>query len=416
MGSFTLAEAQAEEQDREAIRWGKVMLLVALLPLFGEVFHYVKGLPALWALSKAFPVLSLPLAIFIFRSERPPATRQMLVTLLYLVLVSSFMGIASFDQNFFLGLTAQVKLIPMLYFFSFLGLLRWQQPSMKELQASVLICAALTFITLILLWIFVPDSSYSTHYNIGDSPIFSIDDRGYRIRMPMYFGTVGLIYCFRLFFAEKRIYLKILWFLLVAGGITVVIQAVRNRSLVLTLVVLVSLIALRKTTPTIRVALLVIIPLAVLALFQIPYVASVLRTDQVRSATTAKAIAFLGTSPWNWLFGMGTITGLDQGGLLRFFSHFFFLADITWLGIVFEFGIVGALLILALPVRALVLGHNINPGKYEIFIATMKDAVLYCLIISPLYSMTLAPGEYIIMLAMIVYARERPECGVVQRT
>lgn len=37
-----------------------VCWLFALLPLFGQTFHYLSALPPLWALSKAFPVLSLP--------------------------------------------------------------------------------------------------------------------------------------------------------------------------------------------------------------------------------------------------------------------------------------------------------------------------------------------------------------------
>jgi hypothetical protein len=43
-----------------ALRWTRVAPLVALLPLFGQTFHYMKALPPLWALSKAFPCWHCP--------------------------------------------------------------------------------------------------------------------------------------------------------------------------------------------------------------------------------------------------------------------------------------------------------------------------------------------------------------------
>ncbi|MDR3397386.1 MAG: hypothetical protein P4M06_07465, partial [Pandoraea sp.] len=50
--------------------------LVLLLPLFGQTFHYITALYPLWALSKAFPILTLPLVLRLGSQPRFPMTRQ----------------------------------------------------------------------------------------------------------------------------------------------------------------------------------------------------------------------------------------------------------------------------------------------------------------------------------------------------
>ena len=207
-------------------------LLLLLLPLFGQSFHYVKALPPLWALSKAFPVISLPLALVLFRGSRPVASRQILLSFLWLLLLPSFVAIFTFQQDFFTGITAQVKLLPLLYFFSFLGLLRWLKPTSSELTTGFLSCALMTFVLLLLLWLAAPESWYSTTYKIGDAPLLSVDSRGHRIRMPMYFAMIGLFYCFRRMLTGGGRIPRPAWFALYAAGAAAVIGIVRTRSMV----------------------------------------------------------------------------------------------------------------------------------------------------------------------------------------
>ena len=103
-----------------------------------------------------------------------------------------------------------------------------------------------------------------------------------------------------------------------------------------------------------------------------------------RWISSQKAIAFLGTSAWRWLFGVGTISPIDPAGLMTWFSHFFFLADITWLGVVFEFGLLGAALILGIAVRALLLlarARKLEGGGF--FLGALSDYLIYAVLISP---------------------------------
>ncbi len=390
------------------IRWRYVLVLLPLLPLFGESFHYVKGLYFLWALSKVFPLLSLPLALVLFRGERPPVARQLLLSLLWLVLVPSFTAVFSFQQDFFTGLTAQVKLLPLLYFFSFLGLLRWLKPSSSELATGFLICSGVTFALLLGFWVAAPQSWYSTTYQIGDSPIFSVDSRGDRIRMPMYFGTIGLFYCFRRFLFGQGLARRTFWLLSAAAGFALVLEAVRTRATVLGLAAMAALNALRYARPRTRAVVALLIPILLLLLFTVPYLRTAFATDpesgfDIRWTTISEALDFLGTNPLRWILGVGTISSLDPGGMIAYFNHFFFLADISWLGVIFEFGLIGALLFLLLPARGLLLFHQLDIPRSNAFLGSLQDYLLYILLISPLVAPTLAPGEFAIILALLVY-------------
>lgn len=399
-------DATEDEPIRPPLRWRQMAVLLLLLPMFGQSFFYVKALPPMWALSKAFPILSLPLALLLFRGERPPFTRQLVLSLLWLVLVPSFAAIFTFQQDFFTGLTAQVKLLPLLYFFSFLGLLRWLKPTAREILVGFVICAAITFILLTVFTVFVPQRYYSGTYVIGDAPFFSSDNRGNRIRMPMFFGIAGIFYWYRRFLQRYRP----VWLVLAGIGFGLVMGVVRTRAMVLGLAGVLAWTSFKTARPAMRVALLLLIPALLFAMSQASYVGSVFSTSEssgidVRLVTINEAMDFLGTSPVRWLFGVGTISPLDPAGLITYFNHFFFLADITWLGVVFEFGIIGAILILMMPVRGLMLPYN--PGTDgNPFLAGLKDYLLYTILISPLYPLTLSPGEITAIMAILVYLRE----------
>ena len=395
------------EAPAEPIRWGRFLLLVLLLPMFGETFHYIKDLRPLWALSKAFPVISLPLVFWLYRGERPVGTRQMLITLLYLFLVPSFLGIWVFQQNFFLGLTSQVKLLPLLYFFSFLSLLRLLKLTPYEIKVAFLSLAVFTMGMLVLSWQLVPHSFYTVHYQIGDSPLFSVDSRGYRIRWPMYFGLIGTFYCYRRFWAS----LKVKWLLWTVAGFWLVLFVVKTRAYVLGTAGLLLINAVRLSKPSIRLVILLLIPFAVIGLFSVPYVATVFSTDRstgfdVRAGTIVIILNFLGHDLWRWLFGVGSISPLDPGGMIHYFNHWFFLADLTWLGIVFEFGLVGAVLFALVPLRGLWESRELRNSEEDAFLGCLQDYIIYALLASPMSPIILAPGEFTLILALFVYEKE----------
>jgi hypothetical protein len=143
-------------------------------------------------------------------------------------------------------------------------------------------------------------------------------------------------------------------------------------------------------------------------LFSVPYLHTAFATDpesgfDVRWTTFSEALDFLGTNPLRWLAGVGTISSIDPGGMIAYFNHFFFLADISWLGVVFEFGLIGALLLLLLPARGLLLYRQLDIPRSDAFLGSLQDYLIYLIIVSPLVAPTLAPGEFAVILAVLVY-------------
>lgn len=394
----------AARSVRVAANW-RVVLLVLVLPLFGQTLHYMKDLKPLWALSKAFPVLSLPLVLPVLTQRRLPLLFAWLFAFVWLVLISSFNAMFVFQQSFVMGLTAQVKLLPMLYVFSFLGLLVLVRPTALELIQAIATCGVVILAVLILLWALAPQSWYVTNIEFGEAPLLSADDRGNRIRMPMYFGMIALFGVYRHFLTRPN------WRtgLLVAAILGVIVGIVRTRSVVLASVATLGVVTFMAAPPRWRAAALVAAVLGGLLLLQVPYVQSAFDTSSasgfdVRRITAAKATAVLGQDPVRWLFGVGTITSLANGGLAKFFDHYFFLADITWLGVVFEFGLIGAGILVFLLARAWLFADTVRKTVDHPVLAGMQDYVLFTLIQSPLYStMTLQPGEIAVIAASFVY-------------
>ncbi len=398
-------DAAGVEAEEKAASKRRTVLLVFALPLFGQTFHYMKDLPPLWALSKALPIISLPLAFPLLLRGRMPLTFEWLMAFLWLVIVSSAIGIFTFNQNFLIGLTAQIKLLPMLYCLSFLGLLLIVRPTIEELQRAFLWCAGLTFGALVLLWAFAPQSWYATAYELGDAPLLSADDRGNRIRMPMYFGMIAFFGLYRGFFKKPTV----TGGLLVALALAVIVGIVKTRAVVLATGATLICSSFISASPRWRIVSLLVSLLGALALLQIPYVAGAFDTGSssgfdVRATTIAKASGFLGASPFRWLFGVGTISSIDPAGLAHYFNHFFFLADIAWLGVIFEFGLIGAAVIFGLLLGTLVFTARLRKQVDGTFLAGAQDYVLFTILISALYStMTLQPGEIAVITASCVY-------------
>lgn len=403
-GRVTQAFSAASYFSTAPVRLKIMLCLLAVLPLFGETFHYIANLRPLWMLSKAFPVLSLPLVFALTSYPRFPMTRQILICFTWLVLSPSIASIFYFDEGFFTGVTAQVKLLPMLYFFSFLGLLVTLRPSLKEIRRSFLMLGLLTVGTLILLWAIVPNRWYNSHYVFGAAPFFSADNRGHRIRMQMFFPVVLLFYLYRRAFFEKS--LVCLAGMAVTFAVTLLIVKARSMIIGITIVAMVNTIFWSR--PLVRVALALSAPFGFVAMFSTGYLATTFNTSRdtgfdVRYVTAEKASNFLGDSPLRWIFGVGTLSPTSKDTLVAYFHHFFFLADITWLGIVFEYGLIGALIFILFELRGMLFYAKLRTCVHDDFLDSLFDYLGYVLVISFFYPPTLAPGETAVILAIFAY-------------
>lgn len=398
----------AQAVVRAPVRVGLVAMLCLVLPLFGQTFHYIKVILPLWALSKAWPILTLPIALRLFAGPRPQGSRQVLLTFIWLLLIPSFISQATFNQNVIAALPAQVKLLPILYFFSFLALLRWADPAPGELERALLVLAVVSFAILVVIWALAPQAAYVAHYDAGDAPLLASDARGNRIRLPMFYGMLGLLHAFRRFTHTWNWRWLAVW----AAGFGLMYALVRMRTYILGMAVMAAFTLFRQSSPKARLGLVALIPFALLALFQTPMMASIFSTDKayafdVRYISTMKAIAFLGSDPVRWIFGTGTLSPVDPSAMMTYFNHFFFLADITWMGVIFEFGLVGALLIMALPMRGVWMLQRLRRAEDTPLNGALQDYLLYSILVSEMFPMTMAPGEMTMIMAIAVWRLEK---------
>jgi len=381
-----------------------IVIFVLLLPFFGQFFSYMKDVLPLWALAKAFPLLSLPLALILLRHPQFPMTRQILFSFFWLVLVPTALSINYFQQDFFVGLGAQVKLLPILFFFSFLGLMLLVEPTLKELTAAFLICGLVTFAAVLIIWALAPDSAYSTRYVVGTSPLLTSDHRGHRIRMPMYFGIIATFYAYRRFLASGQIR----WLITSLFGLGLTLGLVKTRAMIVGIAGVFAIRGFLAASGWMKIVVALIAPLALSGLFSFGYLSTLFSTDRAagidtRLKTIAAAMNFLGNDSWRWIFGVGTISPTSSDSLFAYFDHFFFLADITWLGVVFEYGIVGSLIFLLFELRGIWFSFRLSKRVDSAFLGALTDYLIYVLLISSLYPLTLTPGETSVILAIFVY-------------
>jgi len=135
----------------------------------------------------------------------------------------------------------------------------------------------------------------------------------------------------------------------------------------------------------------------------------------IRMNSLALAFDYMLADAWRWLFGVGSITRFSAVTLFDLFgTNHFYLADIGWVGIVFEYGVVGALLLLALYAvglqnaygrRARAPERRMQDPRTEAMVLALGDYVLFLLVISSVYSAVFTPGELAMVTALLIYVR-----------
>ena len=111
------------------------------------------------------------------------------------------------------------------------------------------------------------------------------------------------------------------------------------------------------------------------------------------------------SNPLVMWFGAGSVTRISDNNLQTILGNaHFYLADIGWLGIIFEYGLVGASLILAVYVASLRCIRRIGAGThYSMMTAALGDHIVLMLITSLVYSLVFTPGEMATALALATY-------------
>ena len=102
-----------------ATSFGRLLPLLLVAPLFLQSFHYIVDVRPLYLLSKAWPLLTLPLAM-LGVLEEPRHRPLLLATIAYVLLVPPVMTMLNFQQSYLSAATGMVKLLPFSCYFSVL--------------------------------------------------------------------------------------------------------------------------------------------------------------------------------------------------------------------------------------------------------------------------------------------------------
>lgn len=385
--------------------------LILTLPMFGQVFHYVIDLPPLYFLSKAWPVLAFPLTLVALFRLAPPYRLIFAAALTYTVVFGPTMSMIYFGNQPFDALATTAKAWPLSYYFAVLGALALWRCEPRLLERSLFYYGIATWLLLWSLWLIVPHSHYSV--DPRDTRLFLFDfERGHRIFLPLFFGIFALFYAAERFCRARRLPDALLVLFALLALPTIYKQRTHTAAVLLVL----AWILFSQTRGVLRSLLLwtgAVLVAALLLLALGPF--SGLVEERLGASLTirldalALASDFLVADPLRWILGVGSITRFSDVTLFDIFgTHHFYLADLGWAGILFEYGVMGTLLILGVYLAGLREALR-APGAEAppVFEAALAHLALFLVLVTVIYPPMYAPGELATTLALLVYLRLR---------
>lgn len=395
--------------------------LMLALPMFGQSFHYMIDAPPLYALSKSWPMLSVPLVMFSLTQVRLPYTPLCVAMMVYLVGVTPALSIVQLGNRFDDAWMTTVKVWPFLYYFSASAVFIILRPTVRQVSRVLLALGALTFIMMLVLWLVVPTHAYKSDPAL--SKLFLHDlERGYRIYVPMFFGILFLFYLVRLYLEKPQLWIPPA--IITCLVLMLVIYKQRTEMagilLIMGLAVLTSARGWWRTLTWTLSAVLGSVALIILVAEMMERADDVLGASlSIRQHSITLALAYLEASPWRWLFGVGATTRFGDVRIQDILGgdDSFYLADIGWVGVIFEYGVIGALLILAVYIagwRTAVGkvdarstdGTAAQPaGRLSPLQKALGDFFLYAIITSLIHSVVFKPGEIMTVMALAAWLR-----------
>jgi hypothetical protein len=404
--SSAFHEPAASRLVTETGQAGMALFMTLILVMYGQSFQYVVDVMPLYALSKVWPILMAPLAILGLARLQMPGRTLFLLCFLWLFIVTPTISTLQLGNSPLAAAATTVKVWSLGYVFGLGAMLFWLRPSEKLLGNIVLGLGATTFVVMTLLFVLAPEAAFEQ--SAEETKIFLWDiERGRRIYAPMFFALFTVFMLNRSFWLKPQV-----WKVLAIAASLVITAVVYKQRVSLAAACLVVMIGAVLSLP--RGKTLVIILLSAIAIAGGFVVANLVQETfakglggslSVRQMEGFAALTYLNSAPWRWITGVGSITR-SVGGINALAqivgARVFFLHDLGWLGVTFEYGAIGVTLILLVHgVCAYITGRNL--GQRSALQRACFDYVLYILITSPVYAITFAPGEVMTCTAIGFY-------------
>jgi hypothetical protein len=410
-GRVLLRHAPQPTQQRSGSTAWRTLTLLCALPLFAQCFQYMVDIMPLYLLSKAWPILVLPLCVWAMVALDVPHRLLYVATLFWILGVTPFVGIVTLGNGVAAAIETTAKVWSYTYVFSLAGLLVLLRPERKALRRLLIGLGGGTYVVMLLLWLTVPTRNYGG----GDAvtKLFMYDpERGYHIYMPMFFGTLLIFMLNRSFWWRPKV-----WKLVgLAVAFVLLVEIDKERATTAAAAVTVAFGAtahMGRWRKAVYAAMAVGVAAAGLLALQHMTAATGLSSNfggslKVRTTSVTTAWNYLSADPLRWLLGVGATTrfgNVTLGGL--FGNAMFFLADIGWLGVIFEYGAIGALLLLLVHLAGLRQARRWEQPDDPLSQA-LGDYIVYLIIESAVYSVVSTPGELTTVMALSYYFARQP--------
>lgn len=403
------------------VRGGGSSLLIGLmlmLPLFGEFFHYMVDAGPFYYLSKAWPFLTLPLAVYALVTLRTPHHNLYIASLIYVLAITPALSIYWLGNGFVDAMGTTIKVWPLCYYFSMLAVLAFLKPPPAVLRQALLILGLISLGVLWGLWIVVPRSHYAMDPTVSKLFLFEYE-RGYRIYLPETFTIILIFYC-----THRVLQRPAIWhLLLVPFGIISMLMIYKQRLAIAATVLMVGwivLINLPKALRTVALALAGVgaVGGALLLMRHSQGVSNSLGASlSIRQTSMRLLTEFLLDEPIRWIFGAGGTTRFGSVTMADIIGRKdFYLADLGWAGVLFEYGVFGGLLLLLLYVTAIRQPLRLKVAQgVEAEEALRQTALygalhaygIYLLVVTAVYSPVFTPGEMSMVTALLLYLNRR---------
>ncbi|BBK29638.1 hypothetical protein EDC65_0033 [Stella humosa] len=398
----TKPQAQAMGEPRALT----MAILLLVLPMFGQSFYYLLDFPIPYLLSKVWPFLMLPLSIYALVTYELPYKALFAALLAYVLGIAPLMGMLHLGNGFADALATTVKVWPFTHYFALAALLFWLRPTPRMVSRAFIILGVATYVGMWGLWILIPASWYGSDPSVGKLLPYEIE-RGYRIYMPMFFGILFLFYLARRFCQRWEWWIL----LLLLSGFGSLLYIYKQRTSILAALIVVSVGIVSSTRGRLRRFLVAIsltaaacAVLVVAGTFFDNVVQSFGGSLSVRLRSIDRAINFLGDDPLRWMFGVGATTRLGAITLADIFNdHQFYLADIGWLGIVFEYGVLSAFLLAGVYLAGLLFTWKTARSSGDPLLRALADYTFFLFLTSTVYSFVFTPGELATIVAFAAY-------------
>lgn len=394
----------------------KTIIYSILLMFFFQYFYYMRDVKILFYINKfAFVLLSFTVVYayilyIMLRKKYFPYFGTIVGIFLLLVVISTFSSYFNFNQPIFFGITAQIKLAALFFYFLSLFILLKYKMSISDVTTSVVFIGVTTFILYYVFALFFNVSDF-----VGKNGFILWDPtRGFRFNLPYALGIVTSFYFLRKFNITKK--LRYLIFFL--PFIFFIIYFAQERMLSFG-IIMISLFILFSTLIKNHKFLFIILFFIVSFLLLLAGIMlfnpeNLMDSSMgIRVNTIMQAFAFMSDNKLRVLFGAGGLNSFYSISFQDYFNINFWPSDIGWIGILFEFGIIGV--IASLYLYYILLKEANKASIQEPILLALKDYVYLSILLSPLIpSLVYDIGLYMTILSLFVYKNHYLNKGIVQ--